>query len=432
MRRTAVLAVGAVAVGAAVVVAVLLLRPSEPTTEERMQTLVSSEDPKERTDAARHLAETLDPAVAARVAGLAKSGGAAEIGLRALTDEYVAIYGAAPSDRQRRIAAIRCLARIDSDRTVDAVTAALIDDRAAPVREAAVVALGKMPRNSAGAVKRLIAQRRKLTAKDESRAAQVERALVKIGRPSVRPLLPLVGESDWAAPLIGRIGPQAVDPLTERLSNASFQIKFAASHGLLAIGRSHPEAVKGAIPTIVSTMTPKLGTTKGDAICSPDECRAIDVLVQVGRPAVARLTQLGRTSRHGGVKGASAILTLAIMGEIDQRQVTPLVDRLRRRDFALVNDLILFYLYLGVGERELIAVLNERSDTSFDTISLLDSLATSGNRRLAAAARDWARRHGGTLTVTGETGTTWAITKLLLRTFCEGKPPLLTCHSRAR
>lgn len=456
LGRAAALAAAAVAIAAAIVVGVLLLRPSEPSTDELIETLLATTDPTERGDAAERLAAPLDAAIAARVAGSALGDANAAAGLRSLTDEYVALYDAARGDAETRTKAVRCLGRIDSERSLNAVTEALIRDPAPEVREAAVTALGQMPRASPGAVGRLVAFRRASGSYAGPRAAQVERALVKIGPASTLPLLSLVPQEPWALRVIGEVGTPAVAPLRKQLRRESFRTRVAASHALLAIQRSHPAAMRPSIPTIVSLMMRKLGTTRGDALWSRDEAAATDALVQVGLAAVDPLVRLARGEED--TTAEAALVTLALMGENDRRQVSPLLAAVRRRDYALITALYRFYIYLGVGERELVGALNRRpfrpgttSEWSA-TYELFSSYLRSGNPRLAAGAREWAERHGAGVTTSGEEtavltvsigattytfttrttngagGRSWAISRSLLRSFCEDGKRLVTCR----
>lgn len=456
LGKGAALTAAAVAIAAAIVAGVLLLRPSDPSTDELIETLLATTDQTERADAAERLAAPLDAAIAARVAGSALGDANAAAGLRLLTDEYVALYDAAHADAETRTNAVRCLGRIDSERSLNAVTEALLRDPAPGVREAAVTALGQMPRASPGAVGRLVAFRRTSVSDAEPRAAQVERALVKLGPASAVPLLPLVPQEPWALRVIGQIGAPAVAPLRKQLRRESFRTRVAASHALLAIRRSHPGAVRPSIPRIVSLMMRKLGTTRGDALWSRDEAAATDVLVQAGQAAVDPLVRLARKEEDKTAE--AALVTLALMGEHDRKQVSPLLAALRRRDYALIAELYRFYLYLGVGERELVGALSRRpfrpgTTTEWSaTYELFSSYFRSGSPRLAAGAREWAERHGATVTTSGEEsavltvsigattykfttvttngegGRSWAISRSLLRSFCEDGKRLLTCR----
>jgi hypothetical protein len=430
-RRTVVIAAAVAVVAGVAAAGFALTRDSGPSDDELIQTLLSSPDQAERRDAAAALAAKVDPDVS-RKAVAAADGQEEEAGLGLLVHQYVGVWVKARDDADKRASAVRALAPIDRGEAAVAVARALIADRDAAVLEAAVESLGEMRRSGAVATGRLVAGRRGPS------AAYVDRGLVAIGPAALPALLPRVAEDEWVLPVIGRMGPDAVPALRARL-RGRVRTAVAAAHGLLAVRREHPAAVRTALPAIVTTMVRRLGPSPPDAFFTLEQALAADVLVQVGLPAVPALVRLAgrKFEAREPVPGAdNAEAILVSMAAHDRKQLRPLVDALRRKDYAMIKRVHPVFINIGIGEAQLIEALNSHranpSDPSafFPTTHLLNSYLSSGNARLVSAARAWGSRNGLTITVSGAPrGRSWAISGIILRTYCEQeKRRLITCR----
>jgi hypothetical protein len=376
---------------AVLVVAAPACGHSAPSTNELIQTLLQSPDREKQVDAARQLAEPVDPAIVRRVLRSAGTSRRARIGVRLLQRRLAAIYDGAPGAAPTRTAAIRAIAVFDDPAAASSVARAVMNDRNEATRTAAASALGRMKQSAPLVVTRLVSYRdaRRSTAPS---APQVVRALVAIGLPAVRRLLPLLPEAPWAQKVVARIGKPAVPLLLTRLRQGTFRQKVAASYGLLAMRETQPRAAKAAVPTIVSTMMQKLATNDADD--------AIQVLARTGGPARIKLVELARKpytdlSEVEKKQASWTAFALATMANVNPKAAAPLIAALKQRDYDLVADLHDFYIQLGRrgSEPALIAALNAKGDTIMALAFL-----NSGNQKLDRAARDWAARRGYTVT----------------------------------
>jgi hypothetical protein len=185
-----------------------------------------------------------------------------------------------------------------------------------------------------------------------------------------------------------------------------FGTQAAAAKTLLRLRSVAPQLVGATTPAIVSTMMARLG------LHGNEEAAAIDVLGGVGRPAVDELVKLARTNylsldEAGKRMWGSAVYTLVQIAQVNRQAVQPLLQALREKDYSFIHDFHMFYVQLGLGEQTLIETLNARGDTG-----IVLSFITSGNPRLDAAAREYARTHGYTITGKNTLPATWAQAKL--------------------
>jgi HEAT repeats len=363
---------------------------SAPSTQEQIGTLLQSSERAKQVDAARELAEPVDPTVARQVVRRAGPDPQARAGVAILRDRYLTIYRGAPVDRATRSAAVRALAEFDDPAAAKAVSGALMKDRAAATRRAAADALGRMPRSAPTVVSQLVAYREV----HPRSGAEIDGALVAIGRPTVPVLLPVALDAQWAADVIADIGRPAVPLLRARLRSGNLRQKAMASMGLIAMRRTQPAVARAAMPTILSTMMAALATNDADP--------AIKVLARAGDPARQRLVALARKpyTELSSVEQKQASWTahaLATMVQVNPKAGAPLIAALRRRDLDFVADLHDFYIQLGRPGSE--GVLIDALNAHGDTVMAL-SFLNSGNAKLDRGARAWAASRGYTVTST--------------------------------
>lgn len=319
-----------------------------------------------------------------------------------LRDQYAALARARASDPATKSHALTCIAAFDDEPAAKVVAQPLLVQSHPRVRAAAVKALPTMRRSAPSVVGRLADYG---STEVGPRAKELSQVVAAIGPLAVPALLPLIVESDWAIDTLALIGKPAVAPLRARFRSGNLRVSAAAATGLLRLRATARLQVQPLVPEIVDTMIERLGSLDS-------QFEATEVLAEAGRPAVdplvdwARRDPISLSERERNIQG-SAELALARIGERSAKAVAPLLTALRRRDYGLIADLANFYIQLGIGEKELIAGLDTQGD-----IGYLFDLISSGNPRLDRAAREWAPRHGYTITGSQTGPGPWAQLKL--------------------
>lgn len=360
----------------------------EASEAELVDTLLTSSSRDDAFRAAEELAAGPGCTAAQRVARTSN-----ERARALLRDRYAALARGPASDPATRSHALLCVAEFDDEVAARVVAHPLLTRSDPQVRATAAKALPTMRRSAPSVVDRLAAHGSRTEV--GPRAKELSRVLAAIGAPAVPALLPRILESDWAIDTLVLIGKPAVPPLRSRFRDGSFRVSAAAATALLRLRKTEPILVRSLVPEIVDAMIERLGSLSV-------QLEAMDVLAEAGRPAVdplvawARKDPISLSDRERRIQG-SAELALATIGARSAKAVAPLLAALRRRDYGLIADLAGFYIQLGLGEKELVAGLDSQGD-----IPYLFDLISSGNRRLDRAAREWAPRHG--YTITGQQG----------------------------
>jgi hypothetical protein len=187
----------------------------QPSTSELIQTLLQDPSRPSQIEAARLLAVQLDPALTRRIVRTADRGKRAQLGVSLLRNRYIAIYRKPTTPYRRRVAAIRSLAEIDDATSAGAVAGALLGDKVAAVRATAIAALATMKGSASLVADRLVRER----SVSAATLPEITRALVLIGRPAVKSLMPLMPDNRWAVNVARQIDPSAVKR-AERLARA--------------------------------------------------------------------------------------------------------------------------------------------------------------------------------------------------------------------
>lgn len=263
---------------------------SAPTTAELIQTIVSTPNRAERTDAARQLAEALDPGAVAKLVRLADTNPGAARGVEIVLDRLGALYGTNSGARkaQRRARVVASLAPIDDRRAAAIAVLALRKDEDKAVREDAVRSLARMKRSArpflasqpTGAQINVAFQLDKLRSRDpkavkglwpplvkdliaELRTGNTFRAagaLAAIGGPAVQPLIalaetPFEGKSQdeqigisEAQNVLGQIAAEnlrAVKPLLDALRERDYAQIARLPNFYVALGKPGSEPILG-------------------------------------------------------------------------------------------------------------------------------------------------------------------------------------------
>jgi hypothetical protein len=355
----------------------------EASETELVDTLLTSTSSNDALQAAEQLASAPGCAAAQRIARTPNQRARA-----LLRDQYATLARAPTSDPATKTHAVTCIATFDDKTAAQVVVRPLLVRSNTKVRAAAAKALPTMRRSAPSVVKRLAAQGSTETG---ARAKELSQVVAAIGPPAVPALLPTIVANDWAIDTLVLIGEPAVAPLRARYRSSNFRVSAAAATALLRLRTTARAQVQPLVPEIIETMIEHIGSFSIQG-------EAMDVLAEAGRPAVDPLVAWARkdpiylSDRERRIQG-SAELALAMIGTRSAKAVAPLLAALRRRDYGFIADLAGFYIQLGLGEKELIAGLNSQGD-----IGYLFDLISSGNPRLDRAAREWAPRHGYTIT----------------------------------
>jgi hypothetical protein len=383
---------------AAVAVALAVLascQSSGPSSRALVRTAIGAASPAQRAQAARSLADRLDPAAVGTLAGRAQVDPRGAEALAVVRDRLIALYrDKAAKDRVRRTKVVRTLARVDDEPAAAAVAQALADDPDARVRRAALTSLAGMQRGRSGAVGVLVERRNRLRS-DDPRSPDLEQALAGIGGPAVPALIDLMFSEGWAAAVVARIGPPAVEPVTRLVTERRPNADLTATKVLRVIERQHPGSTTSAWPVVVSALVARL-----------EPGRTTQALAEAGPFAVQPLVDLARQSQAGKDRPeqdriATAAFALTEVVKRDRAAAAPLEEALARGDTAMVVDLHRFYVNLGKpgSEDALIAALGTLSAQDPRSSTMVVAFLDSGNPKLVQAARDWAAK--GNLTLTG-------------------------------
>ncbi|MEX0666109.1 MAG: HEAT repeat domain-containing protein [Acidimicrobiia bacterium] len=363
-----------VLVAVLVVIAVVGASPANAASpdKELIQTILKSSSRADRDDAARELADLLDPKPIRTLARKAESNKRAAAALELIEGQLIDVATKTRKvTTKTRVRATKTLAAIDLEETAEALVGLAIDDSKRKVRNAAAASLGKLDESAPLVVDTLLEESTGSFG-DDRRQAAIERAVASIG----------VG---------------AIAPLGNALPTADVDTQTLVIDLLKAIEKKDEDAVAAAWPGIVETLIAKLA--------SPDGFAAAGLLAEIGSPAVPRLIEVARprvvVDDPRVDPRANAEFALIEMAATDLALVAPLDQALDDRDLALVADLMNFYIQLGKpgSEEVLIAALNAMSDADRAGEIALQFLE-SGHPPLEAAGRDWAASHG--FTVTGQ------------------------------
>jgi hypothetical protein len=113
-----------------------------------------------------------------------------------------------------------------------------------------------------------------------------------------------------------------------------------------------------------------------------------------------RLIRIARQSQEGKsmdeqLRIADAQAQLLEIAKRDLSAVAPLVKALERPDYDLAVDIYSFFIQLGKpGTERILAEALHRVGATDKATPLVFAYIDSGNRRLEAAAREWASRNG--------------------------------------
>jgi len=311
--------------------------------KELVETILESSDRAERNRAARELADLLKPGPVRTLVRKSDDSRRAAAAIDVIEER---LGGRATGDRKKsiRVRAIKALAVIDTDTAADVLVRLAVGDPVRTVRNAA------------------------------------ERAIVSSGDVAIAALL---GVFASAPDYDSRSGVIAI---------------------LHAIEGKHGEEVAAAWPTLVEPLIAALATPE-----SPD---AVALLSEIGAPAVPRLIEVARpqivVDNPVEDPRANAEFALIKMAATDRTQIALLEQALDTRDLALVADLSNFYIQLGKpgSEEVLIAALESLGTTDRASAIALEFL-NSGHPPLADAGRDWAGRHGFSVTGQGSGQVLW-------------------------
>ncbi len=358
--------------GALFVVAALALVPSQAagasSDQDLLRTILTSSDRSDRQDAARALADDLDPAPIRKLVAKADDNRRASSALE-LIEQRVARRAARGRDLSIRRRAIRILGVIDLEASADDLARIVIEVSQRKVRNAAARALGQLEEAGPLVVDTLI-EASTASFDDPGRQAAIERA-------------------------VAAIGSEAIDPLLSAFNAGDYDTRLQTIQLLKAIERKHASALNAVWPNVVENLITRIGQAGTEDLAG--------LLAEIGSPAVPRLIEVARQpSGPGGPfddPPSIALMALTTMAERDRSLIASLDEALERRDLALIADLMTFYISLGTpgSEQALIAALDALGNTGRAQIIVLQFL-DSGHQPLVDAAYAWAERHGYTIT----------------------------------
>lgn len=366
---------------------------SSRSSAELIDVITTTEDPNELIAAATELAESLDPDAIAELVALAAGNGGADQAIEVVRDQLILLYEQERDgdDPDRRALIVSSLVAIGDETSTETLIRVLAEDPDDEVADLAADGLRDMA--SLPELVDLLVEARSGLAMGP-RATAIEELIASTGAPGVEALVGVVGDEQWAADVLARIGPDAVDPLAGLIGSGDLGTELAAIAALRKIERGHPASVGYDWSPLVAEMIDKLG--------GPADNRAVSILMAIGEPAMRQLFEVvgqnlaGAPDReHARVQSAGIMLDQ--MGREGGAPVPFLRKKLAARDYEFIRNHAIYFIHLGKpgSEDVLITALDQTGDlVEAPVIEFLES----GHPPLVDAARAWASRHGYSIT----------------------------------
>lgn len=429
------------ALAAAIIAAIALPRIS--TDPDPIEIILAGSDPDEVAAAVHEIAQEPDPGSLQRLVDETAARPEMATHLEAIRDLMVSRLGNAAADDRIRI--LEALTVVDDPTSGAALVDALTSDDDPSVGAAAARLLPELDESLEETIASLIDAR---TSGSETKAVhgRIEDVLRAIGDPAVEAIAALQGEPRWTLDFLVSVGgpftwleelaasaklsdlelaagtlsrlertePAVAKPLWRELAGSLRGFVTSKAQRALRIAtilqdveRAQPSLARPVQKKVVEALLPKLGLRIAGP--APDFTLS-EALARLGKPAVDRLLPIAR-QRPGAFVAQSVINradearnALVTMISIDRDALKPLLDALKRRDFALVADLMNFYVQLGKpGSEPILIEAQNRHGDPLTAIAFLES----GNKKLKDAAHSWAARNGYTITGSFSGPGTW-------------------------
>ena len=247
----------------------------------------------------------------------------------------------------------------------------------------------------------------------DERDAATEAVLAAIGEPAVKPLVTLLGGSDWAGAALVKMGVVVIPAVSGELDSKKAAVRYgalgvllrlyAADNGALASTLVRADLVSlliearnkagygGDRDAAIAAVLTKIGEPAAKSLVAllPGSTWAGDVLAGMGKTAVPALLSALK-SKSSDTRFAAADV-LVQMQRSDPAIVLPLMSALENDNLKYLATNYAFYIRLGQsGTEEILA----RALQKYGNKQMALDYLNCGNDQLDAAARQWAANHG--------------------------------------